>query len=90
MFFSSGKNPFVILCPLFFTSGRRVGVSKHLGPKESEGGGLVSSSLVIRSHLSKGREFTSSTFSGNLSVSNINLVFGVLSSKTDSSNTYSS
>ena len=53
MFFSSGKNPFVILCPLIFTSGRRVGVSKHLGPKESDGGGLVSSSLVIRSHLSK-------------------------------------
>lgn len=53
MFFSSGKNPFVTLCPFFFTSGRRVGVGKHLGPEESEGGGLVSSSLVIRSHLSK-------------------------------------
>ena len=47
MFFSSGENPFVVLCPLFFTSGRRVGVSKHLGPEASEGEGLVSSSLVI-------------------------------------------
>lgn len=47
------KTLFVTLCPFFFTSGRRVGVSKHLGPEESEGGGLVSSSLVIRSHLSK-------------------------------------
>ena len=53
MFFSSGKNPFCNFVPFFFTSGRRVGVSKHLGPEESEGGGLVSSSLVIRSHLSK-------------------------------------